>query len=332
MSEMSVLIKKKGVAMKNSTIYVGISSCLLGEQVRFDGGHKKDSFITNELTRYFQFVPYCPETGIGMSVPRPTIRLEEREEKVRLIEPKSGRDFTDEMVEYAKRTIKKLKEMKISGYILKKDSPSCGMERVRKYHENGIPTRDGIGIYARELMKLMPLLPVEEEGRLKDAKLRENFILRVFAFHDIQHFLSQHPTPGKLVEFHTRYKLIFMAHSPEVYRKLGRLVARAGAAEPFHLLLNGYLELFMKGLAVRATPKKHSNVMYHLLGFFRDQLTQSEKSELIQLIEHYRDGLVPLIVPLTLIKHHLSRFEHNWLKVQKYFQPYPFDLKLQNVV
>jgi uncharacterized protein YbgA (DUF1722 family)/uncharacterized protein YbbK (DUF523 family) len=312
-------------------IRVGVSSCLLGENVRFDGGHKKDAFVVATLGRYVEFVPVCPEVEIGLGTPRESIRLERRQGAVHLVAPKSGRDFTDAMRAYAERRVKRLEAEQLSGYVLKKGSPSCGFERVRVYDGNGVPARDGRGLFAQELLARFPCLPVEEEGRLQDPRLRESFITRVFAYHRVRGFFSGRWTLGGLVAFHTAHKLLLMAHSPEGYRSLGRLVAGAralGRAE----LRERYEAGLMAALAKGATSRRHVNVLQHMLGYFSDRLEADERRELLGLVEDYRRGLLPLIVPLTLVRHHVRRFAVSYLAGQVYLEPHPKELMLLNHV
>lgn len=312
-------------------IRVGISSCLLGMEVRYDGGHKHDSFLTQTLGRYFQWVPVCPEVEIGMSVPRESIRLLGSAGAPRLVGIKSGTDYTERMKIYAQNRVEKLAQSGLHAYILKKDSPSCGMERVRVYGPNEIPTRDGVGMYARALMEKFPLMPIEEEGRLNDPRLRENFIERVFAYYRLTEFLKNGPRPGDLVKFHTRHKLTLMSHSPKHYRELGQLVAGAGKST-FQASLEEYAVRFMAGLKISATPRKHANVLYHVMGYFKKTLDSADRQELAALIEQYRQQFLPLIVPITLVKHHLRRHPVPWMEEQVYLNPYPGELMLRNFV
>lgn len=312
-------------------IRIGISSCLLGEKVRFDGGHKHDSLITGMLGKYFEWVPVCPEMEIGLGTPRESIRLVEIGEKVHLVAPRSGEDHTEAMRRYAKEKMAALAAMDLHGYILKKDSPSCGMERVRIYASNGMPRRDGRGLFAAELLDAFPLLPVEEEGRLHDIPLRENFVERVFAAHRWKAFRAAKPRAKDLVAFHTRHKMTLLSHSEAHYRRLGPLVARSGKA-PFAETLDAYEGLFMETLRVRATPRKHANVLFHLAGFLKEQLDSEDRSEVAAMIENYRKQLVPLVVPITLLNHHFRKHPVPWVLEQTYLNPYPAELMLRNHV
>lgn len=312
-------------------IKVGISSCLLGMKVRFDGGHKHDRYLTETLGRYFEWVAVCPEVEIGMSTPRENIRLVGEAADPRLIAPKSGSDYTERMKAYAEQQVAALAREELHGYILKKDSPSCGMERVRVYDHNSVPQRSGIGIYARKLLETYPLLPVEEEGRLNDHRLRENFIERVFAHYRIRQFIKNNPRPGALVAFHTAHKLTLMSHSVKHYQELGRLVAESGKGD-FAEKLSAYFALFMEALKLKATTRKHTNVLHHILGYFKKAIDSRDKQEILDLIEQYRTGYLPLIVPITLLKHHLNRNPIPWMSSQTYLNPYPGELMLRNFV
>lgn len=311
-------------------IYVGISSCLLGQKVRFDGGHKRDAYLVETLGRWFTWVPVCPEVEIGLGIPRPSLRLVRADEDVRLVEPKTGRDLTETMRTYARERVGQLAPLNLCGFILKKDSPSCGMERVKVYG-GGMPQRQGRGMFAAELISRFPLLPVEEEGRLNDPRLRENFVERVFAYRRLQLLFSQRWTVGDLVAFHTEHKLQLMAHHPETYRALGRLVAEARSWSREELR-SRYEELFMRCLTYHATTRKHVNVLQHMSGYLKKHLASEDKAELHQTIEDFRQGLVPLIVPITLFRHYIRAFNVGYLAGQTYLEPHPKELMLRNHV
>ncbi len=318
--------------LQEPQIRLGISRCLLGERVRYDGGHKLDRFLVHTLGQYVEWVPVCPEVEIGLPIPRESLRLVGDPEAPRLIAPKSGTDYTDQMKAWAQGRLEELAVMDLSGFVAKKDSPSSGVFRVRVYNEHGMAQRDGTGIFPRELMNRFPLLPVEEEGRLNDMPLRENFIERVFAYYRWARMLDEEPTPGGLVKFHTAHKLTLMAHSPRHYQEMGRLVAKAGR-EPWEDLTAVYGAMLMEGLGVMGTRGKHVNVLQHLMGFLKNSLSSEDKQELLGLIEDYRQGLMPLIVPLTLLKHHLHRHPvPDWVHHQVYLNPYPKELMLRNHV
>lgn len=317
-------------AQPGNRIPVGISSCLLGERVRYDGGHKGHSYITRTLGDYFEFKPFCPELAIGLGVPRKPIRLQRRENGVvRCVQIDDfDKDYTDALAECANQQIDWQK--KLCGYILKKDSPSCGMERV-KIWDKVMPRREGSGVYAAQLMANLPYLPVEEEGRLGDAVLRENFIQRVFALRRWHQLQDAGLTVGSLVEFHARHKLILMSRDQIIYRKLGRLVAHTTRA---NLQENAkeYLHEFMALMKIRATRKNQVNVLQHIQGYLKNHLDSDDKQELMQTIERYRKGQVPLIVPITLLNHHFRRNPDDYILNSYYMNPYPEELCLQNVI
>jgi uncharacterized protein YbgA (DUF1722 family)/uncharacterized protein YbbK (DUF523 family) len=319
-------------SMEEPVLRLGISSCLLGESVRYDGGHKKDLFLINTLGRYVEWVAVCPEVEIGLGTPRDSLRLVGEPEAPRMVAPESGADHTDKMQSWARRRLEELAALKLDGYVLKKNSPSCGLFRVRVYGEKGRAARSGRGIFAHQLVSRLPLLPVEEEGRLHDLRLRENFISRVFAHHRWSRLLEEEPSPGGLVRFHTAHKLTLLSHSPRHYRQMGPLVARAGS-RGWDELSADYGGLFMEALKLHGTPGKHTGVMQHLMGFLKGALSSEDKAELLGLIEDYRGGLVPLVVPLTLLRHHLGRHPvPDWVHQQVYLNPYPKELMLKNHV
>ena len=309
---------------------LGISTCLLGQNVRYDGGHKHDVFLTETFGRFVDWVPVCPELEVGMGVPRESVRLVGPLADPRMIAERSGKDWTDAMNAFAAKRSGELAHRDLSGYVFKKDSPSCGVERVRVYESTTQPTRRGRGLFAAALMKTMPLLPVEEEGRLNDPALRENFIERVFAYHRWRAAGAKR-SPRGLVEFHTRHKFLLLAHSERHYRQLGRVVAAlkqkslGGAYEE-------YGASFMKALAVLATAKKHANVLDHMMGYFSDQLDAAERRELVELIRDYRQELIPLIVPVTLVRHYVKKYSVKYLDDQVYLAPSPKELMLRNHV
>jgi uncharacterized protein YbgA (DUF1722 family)/uncharacterized protein YbbK (DUF523 family) len=312
-------------------IRIGISSCLLGQEVRYDGGHKRDRFLTDVLGSFVEWVPVCPEVESGMGIPRPSVRLVRSGDDVRMIAERSGEDHTRSMRAFARKRVAALRKLDLAGYVLKRDSPSCGMERVRVYAEGGMPEKKGRGLFAEALIDGMPQLPVEEEGRLNDAVLRENFIERVFAYRRLRDLFRGRWSVGSLVVFHTAHKLQLMSHEPKAYQRLGRLVGEAKGMDRDELR-SRYIEGFMSGLARKATPSRNVNAMHHMLGFFRKHLDARSKQELLGLIEDYRNGLVPLVVPLTLIRHYVERFEVAYLRDQHYLVPHPKELMLRNHV
>lgn len=311
-------------------IRIGVSACLLGHDVRYDGGHKKDAFVTGPLARFVAFAAVCPEVEVGMGTPREPVRLVRLGGEVRMVGHRSGTDHTDAMRRWAEARARALEAEDLCGFVLKKDSPSCGLERVKVYAE-GPAAPTGRGLFARALMERMPLLPVEEEGRLNDPRLRENFIERVFGYRRLKDLLASRWTAGDLVRFHSAEKLLLLAHDPGAYRALGRLVAGA-KGRPRAEVASGYGERFMRGLAKLAAPGKHANVLQHMAGYFKELLPPEEKRELHQAIDDFRRALVPLVVPLTLIGHHVRRHRVAYLQEQTYLQPHPKELMLRNHV
>jgi uncharacterized protein YbgA (DUF1722 family)/uncharacterized protein YbbK (DUF523 family) len=314
-----------------TAIRIGISSCLLGEAVRYDGGHKRDAFLTETFGRFVEWVPVCPEVECGLGTPRESMRLVRLADGVKLLTVKTAVDLTDRMERYAHRRVAELAAEKLCGYVLKKDSPSCGLERVKIYDGGTVPTKSGRGLFTVRLMDRFPELPVEEEGRLSDPRLRENFVERVFAYWRLHRLFSGKWNLGALVRFHTVHKLILMAHSPEAYQRLGRLVAR-GRTVPGKELERRYTEAFMAALAVIATPRRHTNVLQHMAGYFRNRLDRESKAELAAAIADYRRELVPLIVPMTLLRHHVRANKVSYLAGQLYLEPHPKELMLRNHV
>lgn len=312
-------------------IRVGISSCLLGQQVRFDGGHKHDRRLTRDLNDHFAWVPICPEVELGLGAPREAMRLVRSADGVRMRTSKTGHDLTDDMIDYAERRVEELRSWNLRGYILKKDSPTCGMERVKVYNEHNIPERSGTGLYAESLLAAHPNLPVEEEGRLNDPKLRENFITRVFAYDRWLQLRETGIRARELVNFHTRHKMLLLAHQPDALKRLGQLVAKAGQHE-LEPTLDEYESVFMQALSNVATRKRHVNALQHLAGFLTRTLNDEEKSELHGVIADYARGWVPLVAPMTLLKHHLRQLSHPWANAQLYLEPYPRALRLRNQI
>lgn len=312
------------------SINIGVSACLLGEPVRYDGGHKHDRYITDTLGRFFRFVPVCPEVGCGLPTPRESMRLEGDPAAPRLVTSRSRVDLTEQMSAYCDRTVRELEGADLCGFIFKKNSPSSGLWRVKVYDRQG-GTRSGSGLFAAAVARHFPLLPLEEEGRLNDPALRENFIERVFCYRRWKDFLLEAPDPGRLVAFHTAHKLLIMAHSVQLYRELGALVARTREIG-FPEACRRYETLFMQALALQATVKKQTNVLMHIMGYFKRQLDGEEKRELLDLIDQYHRQLVPLIVPLTLLKHYVRKFDQPYLGQQVYLSPHPAELMLRNHV
>lgn len=308
---------------------LGVSSCLLGNPVRYDGGHKRDRYLTDVLGRFTRWVPVCPEAETGLGIPREAMRLEGDPASPRLVTHKSKEDITPRMVDWALPRLEELESEDLCGFVFKAKSPSSGMARIKVFQENGHPVHNGTGIFAGLFMKRFPDLPVEDEGRLNDPNLRENFLDRAFAMARWHEMLRENPTPGGLVDFHTRHKLLLMAHSPKHYRELGTLTANLKAKE-LDEVRREYLSRFMEGMKLTATRKKHRNVLSHVMGYFKKQLSGDEKQELLEVVEEYARGLIPLIVPVTLLNHHVRKYGQEYLGKQVYLRPHPAELKLRN--
>ncbi len=308
-------------------IAVGISSCLLGEPVRFDGGHKNNAYIVKTLGQYFRFIPFCPEMDIGLGVPRESIRLVEQETGIRCVGSKNPElDVTEQLIACADQ--QKKWHQSVCGYILKKDSPSCGMERVRVYR-NDQPQRKGTGLYAQQLLTNFPHLPVEEEGRLGDPVLRENFIQRVLIFQRWRTLMEQQPKPAGITQFHARHKLILMSHDQTRYREIGKLVADIGNWQ-IKEFCDHYLAELMAILRIPASRKNHVNVLQHIQGYLKRDLDKEDKHELTETIHQYRLGLLPLIVPITLLRHHFRKSPNDYIDQSYYMDPHPSELMLLN--
>ena len=308
---------------------LGISRCLLGERVRYDGGHKRDPFLMDVLGQHVEWVPVCPEVEAGFGTPRESMRLVDDVAEPRLITVRSHQDHTDRMRRYAKTRVRDLQSLNLSGYVFKKDSPSCGTRRVRVYARDGRLLGTGKGLFAEAFQRAFPLTPIEEEGRLRDQGLRENFIERVFGYHRWQGFNAR-LTRGRLVAFHTAHKYLLLAHSQRHYRELGRLVANAKEYSTRELART-YGHLFMETLAVKTTIRKHVNVLQHLAGHFKDALSATVRGELHAAIGEYQKGFVPLSVPVTLIGHYVRILDVPYLRDQVYLAPHPKELKLHSV-
>jgi len=312
-------------------IRIGVSACLLGEAVRFDGGHKRDAYLVDTLGRYVEWVPVCPEVELGLGTPRETLRLVRMGGEIRMVMPKTGADHTAAMRAFAERRVRELEKENLCGYILKKSSPSCGKDRVRVFDLRGLPAKSGRGLFAEALLGHFPHLPVEEEGRLSDPRLRENFIERVFAYARLRTLFSGHWKLADLVAFQTVHKLLLMAHSPRAYQKLDRLVGNARSV-PRAELRQRYEAEFMAAFREVATPRWHTNVLQYMTGYFIRRLDFDSRLELHTLIHDYRSGLVPLLVPLTLIRHYVRTYHVAYLQDQLYLDPDPKELVLRNHV
>ena len=311
---------------------VGISKCMLGEKVRYDGGHKADRFVRDTLGEYIDFVPVCPELEMGLSIPREPIRLERHNDAILLVAPGSGTDHTTQMVNYTEQRLKTLQAENLSGYIVQKKSPSCGMERVKVYSpDNPMPDHNGTGLFTAALMRAFPELPIEENGRLNDPVLRDNFIERIFAYQRIGQFFESDWRVGDLVAFHSDEKYLLLAHDETIYRELGRLVAHASQM-PTQEIARAYPAMFMNGMKKIATAAKHTNVLQHIAGYFKKSLDSNDRAEIQEIISRYHAGQVPLIVPITLLQHHIRKQNQTYLINQTYLNPHPQELMLRNHV
>ncbi|QFU77707.1 DUF1722 domain-containing protein [Halioglobus maricola] len=310
-------------------IPLGISSCLLGQKVRFDSGHKHNPYITQNLGEFFSFQAFCPEVSIGLGTPREPIRLVNNadDDSVRCVGTKDpSLDVTDELVASARAQASWVSS--VYGYIFKKDSPSCGMERVKVYRKSSA-TRDGRGMFAGEIMDMFPNLPVEEEGRLNDARLRENFVKRVFFYKRWCDLISDQPEKRDLVEFHARNKLIYMSHNQTKARELGRLVADIGGQD-IDTFCESYLAGVTEIMQKPASRRNHCNVLSHIQGYLKRKLDADDRAELDQMIEQYRLGYIPLIVPITILRHHFRKTPDPYINQSYYMQPHPQELMLHN--
>jgi len=312
-------------------VRIGISSCLLGNAVRWNAGHKLDRYLTGTLGQFVEYVPVCPEVEAGFGVPRESFRLVGDPENPRLMTFKSKRDCTDQMAGWAQKRVKELEKEDLCGFIFKSDSPSSGMIRVKVYNPKGMPEKKGVGMFARAFMDHFPLIPVEDDGRLHDPAIRENFIERIFTLKQWRDGIKEKRSLGNLVNFHTGHKLLILSHSQKHYRLMGKLVAE-GKKMPVPELYDQYERLLMEALALKTTIHKNNNVLQHLMGYFKKQLSADEKQELLGVFGQYRQGFVPLIVPLTLINHYVRKYDQPYLKMQVYLNPHPVELKLRTHV
>ena len=313
-------------------IKLGISTCLLGENVRYDGGHKLDRYLVNIVGDFVDWVPVCPEVECGLSTPREAMHLVGDEETPRLVTIRSNVDHTERMLTWAEKRLDQLQAEHLCGFVFKAKSPSSGMRDIKLYTEEGMPySKKGVGLWAREFMKRFPYLPVEDEGRLNDAGIRENFIERVFVYKRWQDFLAKGGSRGGLVDFHTDHKLLIMAHSEKHMRELGKLVASPRDI-PIEDLRHEYFTTLMTALALKTTVKKNVNVLMHILGYFKKLLTADEKQEALEIIERYHQYLIPLIVPVTLMNHYVRKYNEPYLQRQFYLNPHPSELMLRNHV
>ncbi|MTH44936.1 YbgA family protein [Intestinirhabdus alba] len=311
-------------------IPVGISACLTGEAVRFDGGHKRLAFAVETLSPWVTFTPVCPEMAIGLPVPRPALRLVKADDGAIVLRYSDGRagDLTGAMNDFSARRVAGLEHL--CGYIVCAKSPSCGMERVRIYESGSNNNRKaGRGLYTRRLMETFPWLPVEEDGRLHDPQIRENFVERIYALHELNGVRQRGLSRGALLDYHSRYKLLLLAHSQPAYRELGRFVAAVHEWDSLEAFFIDYRQRLMDLLSHHATRRNHTNVLMHVQGYFRDRLNARQRQELTTLIDGYRRATQPLLAPITLLKHYMAEYPDAWLSGQRYFDPWPEALSLR---
>ncbi|MFD3686778.1 YbgA family protein [Nocardiopsis sp. NPDC058631] len=309
---------------------VGVSSCLLGAPVRYNGGHSRSRFLTDELDRHVNWLPVCPEAEIGLGVPRPTLRLQRRDGEDRVVSSKDGTDVSDELAGTADQHFAQLR--RLDGYVLKNKSPSCGLFALPVFDEAGNRVDGkGRGAFARRLTALLPSLPVEEQGRLCDPVLREQFAQRVFAHARLRALWESPWRTRDLVELHTRHKLQLMSHSPDGYRETGRIVARAGTVDREQTVAS-YTEAFHRAMAVLPSRGRHVNALQHAFGMLSSLLDDARRHDLLEAIQDYRREQVPLSVPVALLRHHCAAEEVAWARNQTYLRPYPDDLRLRHAV
>jgi len=312
-------------------ITIGISTCLLGENVRYNGGHALNRFLRDTLGKYVHYVPVCPEVECGFGIPRETFRLVGDPKQPRLVTSHTDVDHTDRMEAWARKRVAELEMEDICGFIFKSDSPSSGMERVKVYDDKGVLRKIGVGVFARVFMEHFPLTPAEEDGRLHDPLLRENFIERIFTYRRYREVIEEKKQIGNLAEFHTRNKLLLMAHSPKHLEQMGHLVAHAKRLSKKEFIAE-YEKLLMEAMSLKSSTAKHTNVLHHIMGYFKKNLSTDEKRELLEVVDEYRQGLIPLIVPVTLMNHYVRKYDEAYLQGQVYLNPHPLELQLRNHV
>jgi len=310
-------------------IKIGISACLLGHNVRWDEENKQDRFITDTLGRYLEFVPVCPENECSLGTPRPALQLVGNPENPRLMNRKEKIDYTAQMMAWSIDKLPELANENLCGFIFKSKSPSCGMERIPVYQESGPAIKQGTGIFARQFMQTFPQIPAEDDGRLHDPKLRENFIETLFTLKRWRDVLTQKRQMKNLIDFHTRNKLLILSHNQKIYRQMGKLVGK-GSTISIEDLFEEYESLLLEALKLKTTVKKNINVLMHMMGYFKNHLSPGEKQELLTIIDNYAKGTVPVIVPITIFNHYTRKYNQPYLRMQTYLHPHPVSLKLRN--
>lgn len=308
---------------------IGVSSCLLGTMCRYDGAHSKDEFIANILKNYFEFVPYCPEKMV-FTTPREAIRLVEKDSKIEVVTSNTNKVVTKELEDISKELVEEIQKEQLCGFILKSKSPTCGMERVKVYQEKNAPSeKKGIGVFAKKLQETIPLLPIEEEGRLNDAWLRENFLMQIFAYKSLFEFLSSKPSFKDLVEFHTNYKYLIYSKSSQSYKLLGSIVANHDK-EDLEKVISEYKLKFLEAISQKGNIKKTYNVLLHIFGYFKKFITKEEKIEILETIEEFKQEIIPLIAVIKILNIYTKRFDIKYLKTQVFLNPYPKELALRS--
>lgn len=312
---------------------LGISSCLLGTNCRYDGGHSRDRFVTDMLSDYFEFVPYCPEKMI-FATPREAIRLVRTEDdEIRVRTSTQNVDVTSKLVDISKQLSNQIQDDELCGFILKSKSPTCGLERVKVYasKKNAMSEKNGVGVFAKELKEKYPLLPLEEEGRLADAWLRENFLMQIFSYKNIFEFLKTNPSAKDLVEFHTSYKYMIYAKSHQSYKELGKIVANHDKRD-IKIVLEDYKHAFLKAISLKGSISNTYNVLLHLYGYFKKEISKDEKIEILDTLEEFKNELIPLIAAVKVLNLYIKRFDIEYLKIQKFLNPYPKELALRSKI
>jgi uncharacterized protein YbgA (DUF1722 family)/uncharacterized protein YbbK (DUF523 family) len=312
-------------------IKIGISSCLLGNNVRYDGGHKWDRYVTETLGEYFEWVPVCPEVEYGLPIPREAMHLVGEPASPRLVTVRTGIDHTSGMLKWSDKKLKDIENEELCGFIFKSRSPSSGISGVKVYTPSGMPSRRGTGIFGGAFMRHFPIIPVIDDGRLHDPQLRENFIERIFVYRRWKDFLQNNTSIKDFVAFHTEHKLLILSHSPKHLSALGKLVADAKRRDRKELFTE-YIQLLMEGIQLIATAKKNTNVLLHIAGYFKKNLSPDDKKELLEIIDQYHRKYVPLIVPIVIINHYIRKFNEPYLQKQYYLHPHPLELMLRNHV
>ena len=308
---------------------LGVSACLIGSLCRYDGTSSKDKFIVNTLNEYFEFETYCPEAEV-FGTPRPTIRLVDIDGQTRVLTTKDKEDLTDVLDESCEKNSNRIKNDELCGFILKASSPTCGMERVKLYQDTNAPSeKKEVGRFAALIKEKYPYLPIEEEGRLKDAWLRENFLMQVFSYKDLHEFIEQNPSFKQLVDFHTRYKYLIYSKSNDGYKKLGNIVANH-EKKSIDEVLNEYKIVFLEAINEKGNVNKTYNVLLHIIGYFKKLITKEEKKEILDSIEEYKEKLIPLIAVIKVIKLYAKRFQIEYLLSQRFLNPYPKELGLRS--